>query len=157
VSRDTRHEAAIERLYDELHDHELLTTPDPKWANAGTRVKDAFTHAYDAARGGERAPGIEAAARRHYEATRLVEISWVELTQEGREDRIEWMRLADAALGGEAEPSEQWLVTRVRSVLEGNLGLPYAIGTNDAERLAREIVAALSQHPEPRQAEGERT
>lgn len=55
----------------------------------------------------------------------------------------------DAALGGEADRSEQWLVTRVRSVLEGSRVGPYAISTNNAERLAREIAAALSEHPEP--------
>lgn len=48
---ETRHEAAIERLYESLHDHDLLTTPDPKWTDAGERIKGGFTHAYEAALG----------------------------------------------------------------------------------------------------------
>lgn len=57
----------------------------------------------------------------------------------------------DAALGGrdvEREPNEQWRVTRVRSVLEGEDVGRERIGSNLAETLAREIIAALTGQPE---------
>lgn len=39
-------ETTLATLYEALHDHELLTPLDAKWADAGAIVKDAFRHAY---------------------------------------------------------------------------------------------------------------
>ena len=145
---DTRHEAAIAKLYERLHDHELLTPLDSKWADAGEAVKEAFIAAYDAARGGEQTVWTCMSCGGISDAQ-----SCSACGAECRPGR--WVR---AALGGEAEAKADRALEdaeanlhreRVESI-EGRR----ALAVIEAE-LARCTAAraALSQHPEPRQAE----